>query len=438
MSDDWLSRAARDHPRRPALVVPGGELSYRELAGQAGRAARELRARGVRAGLRVAITLPAGPAFVEALHACLRLGAVAVPLDLRLPADQRAAQAAGCALVIDRALDTGNGRPAEAQAETETGRDPDAPAIVVHTSGTTRVARTVELTRANWEAAAHASAQRLGHPPDERWLCTLPLSHVGGLSILVRSAIHATTAVLHERFDTEAVAAALTRDVTIVSLVPTTLSRLLEAGARPGPQLRCALVGGAPLAPALATRALDAGFPVARTYGCTEACSQVATSEIGDPRPSAEPLPGTTVAIGADGEILVRGPTVAPGEVAGDGWLHTADRGSLDAAGRLTVTGRLSEMIVTGGENVSPAEVEAVLETHPAVAEAAVRGRPDPEWGETVVATVVVAPGHAADARALRAHCLANLPAFKVPKAFETASTLPRTVSGKVRRADLQ
>jgi O-succinylbenzoic acid--CoA ligase len=178
-------------------------------------------------------------------------------------------------------------------------------------------------------------------------------------------------------------------------------------------------------------RAAEAGIPLAQTYGLTEACSQVTTSEIGDPVAAGPPLFCTRVEIAADGEILVRGPTIAP---AAGHPLRTGDLGTLDAQGRLTVVGRKADTIVTGGENVAPAEVEAVLEAHPAVAEAAVTGRPDPEWGEAVVALVVMRDGMNVDAQELRAHCRAHLAGFKVPKAIELASELPRTPSGKLRR----
>jgi O-succinylbenzoic acid--CoA ligase len=158
----------------------------------------------------------------------------------------------------------------------------------------------------------------------------------------------------------------------------------------------------------------------------TEACSQVATDGV--------PLFCTRVATAPDGELLVRGPTVAPGAVAADGWLHTGDLGRLDpATGALHVTGRAGDTIITGGENVAPAEVEAVLEAHPAVREALVRGEPDAEWGERVVATVVLdGPAEPAE---LRAHAAARLAPAKVPKAIRvSAEPLPRTASGKLLR----
>jgi O-succinylbenzoic acid--CoA ligase len=180
-------------------------------------------------------------------------------------------------------------------------------------------------------------------------------------------------------------------------------------------------------------RALDAGVPVSQTYGLTEATSQVTVSEPGDPWTAGGALPGVGVRLAADGEILVAGPVVA----GADGVLRTGDLGRLDDRGRLTVTGRKSDTIVTGGENVAPAEVEDVLLAHPAVAEAGVHARPHPEWGEAVVAKVVLRPGHELDADELAAWCRARLAGFKVPKAFEATGSLPRTASGKLLRREL-
>src|SRR5205807_1709787 len=219
------------------------------------------------------------------------------------------------------------------------------------------------------------------------------------------------------------------RGVTLVSLVPTMLSRLLDAGLRAPPSLRWALLGGGPIAPALLERAHAAGVPVAPTYGMTEACSQIATH--------GWPLPGVEIAVAGDGEVLVRGPNVAAGCLGADGWLHSGDLGALDDRGRLAITGRKADTIVTGGENVAPTEVEAVLLEHPAVAEAAVHGRADPEWGEAVVATVVLRAGLRVEPDELRAFCGARLARFKVPKSVTFAGRLPRTESGKLLRREL-
>jgi O-succinylbenzoic acid--CoA ligase len=322
--------------------------------------------------------------------------------------------------------------------------DLDATAVVVHTSGTTSSPRPVELTYGNLLWSALGSAVALGLDPRERWLCALPVSHVGGLSILLRSTIYATTAVVHERFEADRVLSALrTGQVTLVSLVATTLSRLLDAGLSAPPALRCALTGGGPVAGALIERARAAGVPVSLTYGLTESCSQVTTAPVAQLQApglsTGPPLFCTGVEIAGDGEILVRGPTVAPGALAPDGWLHTGDLGGIDEQGGLLVTGRKADTIVSGGENVAPAEVEAVLESHPDVLEAAVLGRSDPQWGEAVTAIVVARPGVSLEGEVLRAHCARALAPYKVPKRVVlSAGPLPRTRSGKLLRRTLR
>ncbi len=434
--DHWLIGAAARRPDRLALVSARSGLSYKGLALRAGVAARALLARGVQPGDRVALGHEDRVEFAVALHACLLVGARAVPIDLRLSGEERAARAAGAIPIVEPV-------PLERVPLERVPLEPvplepvplalDAVATVMHTSGTTAAPKPVELTYGNWLANALGSAVALGLDVEERWLCAMPLAHVGGLSILIRSAIYATTVVLHERFETEAVRAALMdpgQRITVVSLVPTMLARLLDAGLRSPPALRWALLGGGPIAPALLERAAVAGVPVAPTYGMTETCSQIATFGF--------PLPGVDLRLqGDEREILVRGPVVAPGALAADGWLHTGDLGSLDADGRLVVTGRKADTIVSGGENVAPAEVEAVLLAHPAVADAAVFARDDPEWGEAVIALVVVREGAAVGAAELRAFCGARLAAFKVPKVVQFTAELPRMGSGKLVRREL-
>lgn len=434
MSEDrWLARAAARRPDHMALEAGGERVSHSELEARAVRSARRLAARGVRPDDRVALVLPPGLDFAEALHGCWALGAVPVPVDPRLAPAERERRTAGVRAEVAAPL---GGE--EVEVATRAQHAPGDVAAVLHTSGTTAAPRPVALTFANFEASARGSAAVLGHEPGERWLCVLPLAHVGGLSILVRSALAATTAVVHERFDAATAARALREEgITLVSLVATMLARLLDAGMERPPDLRCALLGGGPLPAALAARAAAAGVPVAQTYGLTEACSQVTTSPIGEPETAGRPLPGTRVRIAPDGEVLVSGPTVAPEATGPDGVLGTGDLGALDAEGRLTVTGRKADTIVSGGENVAPAEVEAALAAHPAVAEVAVHPRPDPEWGEAVVATVVLRPGARASAAELREHCRARLAGFKVPKVIEFAEALPRTASGKLLRRAL-
>jgi O-succinylbenzoic acid--CoA ligase len=354
------------------------------------------------------------------------VGAVAVPVDLRLQAAERRTRLDGAKTVVEEPLD---GAPLEEIHRPE----PDDVAVLMHTSGTTAAPKPVPLTYGNWIASALGSAAVLGLDLEERWLCPLPLAHVGGLSIVIRSSIYATTAIVHERFGAEAVTAALSDRAeapTMVSLVATMLDRLLDAGLRDPPELRWALLGGGPISSGLLDRAREAGVPVAPTYGMTEACSQIVTF--------GWPLPGTELEISKRGEVLVRGPTVSPAASAEDGWLHTGDRGALDHRGKLTLIGRLSEVIVSGGENVAPVEVEEVLLSHPAVVDAAVYGRSDPEWGEAVVAAVVLRDGAQVAVGELKAHCAGRLARFKIPKAFEFAERLPRTGSGKLLRKELR
>ncbi|HEY5286140.1 MAG TPA: AMP-binding protein [Solirubrobacteraceae bacterium] len=476
----WLTRAARTAPTLTALQAPDAQLSYAELELAAGAGALELAERGVRAGERVAIALPPGGAFAQALHACFLLGAVAVPLDLRLTASERERIADGATVLVEEPLAAVVGAGGEAQALARCAtHDLAAVCAVIHTSGTTSDPRPIELTYGNFLWSAIGSAVALGVEQNERWLCALPLSHVGGLSILIRSAIYSTTAVIHERFETERALAAIREErVTLVSLVSTTLARLLDAGLSNPPQLRCALTGGGPVPAALVRRARAAGVPVLETYGLTECCSQAATAPLGalaasegaraagvsaelapdapvdvgkapllrntpfgGPPPdlgAGVPLFCTRTEIASDGEILLSGPTVARGAKAADGRLHTGDLGRIDERGFLHVTGRKAETIVSGGENVAPSEVEAVLESCPGVVEAAVVGRPDEQWGEAVSAIVVTASQATVSEHVVLEHCAARLASFKVPKHVTFASEpLPRTASGKLLRREL-
>ena len=459
----WLRRAARTAPDVTALQTPEAEVSYAELWRLAGAGAGELVELGARRGQRVAIALAPGIEFAQALHACWLLGAIAVPVDLRLTAAERAKVAAEASVHIERPLHSGSGEPESETFANGATHDLDAVCAVIHTSGTTSAPRPVELTYGNFLWSALGSAVALGVDPAERWLCALPLSHVGGLSILVRSAIYATTGVVHERFKTDRALAALEGErVSLVSLVSTTLARLLDAGLRDPPALRCALTGGGPVPAALVRRAREAGVPVLETYGLTECCSQAATapsaavtarragSSVATLAPSVGggdlpsevgagvPLFCTRAEIAPDGEILLSGPTVACAAIAADGRLHTGDLGRIDAEGFLHVSGRKADTIVTGGENVAPSEVEAALEAHADVLEAAVVGREDPQWGEAVTAIVVTVPGATVKESALREHCSSRLAPYKVPKRVEFASQpLPRTASGKLLRREL-
>ncbi len=466
MSSPWILEAARRHGERAAIRFEGRDLSWNALAREALALAGTLRANGVRHGDLVAVHVAPHPRVAALLHAAQILGAALLPLNLRLaPAELERvlAHARPRVVVSDGAVALPPGvrhvpafgdLPSAQASAAPADLDPDAALAVVYTSGTTSEPKGVVLTNANFAASAAASRRRLGHGPDDAWLAAMPLFHVGGLAILVRSVLEGCLVVLERGFDDVRAAELLSSgEATMVPLVPTMLARVLaRGGLSPSPRLRAVLVGGAALSPALGRLALDAGLPVAATYGMTEACSQIATSAPGSDEATlglvGRPLDDTQVRIDdADaegwGEILVRGPTVARGYLRNDdaearafagGWLRTGDLGRIDERGRLAVAGRRDDLIVTGGENVAPLEVERVLDEHPAVAESLVLGVPDEEWGQRVVALVVTGDGQRVGDDELRAWCRGKVAGYKIPREFRLVAELPRGSTGKPLR----
>ncbi|MGE0520911.1 MAG: o-succinylbenzoate--CoA ligase [Candidatus Binatia bacterium] len=470
----WLDQRADADGGRVALI--GGERAwtFAHLRGEAERAAGRLHAAGIGPGQRVALLIGARMEFAGWLHALARLGAVAVPIGVRLrpPEVRGLLEAAACdALCHETATAATVAALPAALVETrvdidgaETGCAPprpralslEAPHSIVFTSGSTGRPKAVVLTFGNHLASARASAAVLGVRDDDRWLACLPFHHVGGLAILMRSAVYGMTVVVHERFDPERVSRAIDADaVTIVSLVSNMLQRVLDArgGRAFPPHLRCVLLGGGPIPRALLEECRRRGVPVAPTYGMTEAASQIATLSPGDvasrPGSVGRPLPGLELRITCDGaavpageigEIEVRGANISPGTLDGGrftataAWLATGDLGSVDADGCLTVIGRADDVIITGGENVHPREVEVALESHPAVAESCVFGLPDARWGECVAAAVRPRAGGQLDTAELIAHVRTLLASFKVPRRLAIAADFPRTAAGKIQR----
>jgi O-succinylbenzoic acid--CoA ligase len=438
--DDWLAQRSQSCPERPALVADGSAVTYAELEAEATWVARRLIAHGVRRGSTVAMTMHPRREQVVMVHALMKVGAVLLPLGPRLSAQERAAVIAVEEPAVDLD-DAGELTQTEADLPLLGEHDMDDIASRVLTSGSTGAPDPVGLTYGNFLWSAVASAFNIGVDPEDRWLCCLPLSHVSGLSIVMRSVIYGTTTLLHDGFEVDRVAEALEREeVSVLSLVTTMLTRLLEAGADlSGP--RAILVGGGPVPEDPLEEALGRGATVVQTYGLTETCSQVTTLAPADARrklgSAGRPLLTTHLRI-QEGEILVQGPTVAPGRADADGWLHTGDLGRIDEEGFLYVEDRIDDMIVSGGENVIPAEVEKVLLRHPEVADAAVVGRDDPEWQQAVTAIVVLEDGSEVSPDELRRHCAESLAGFKVPKRVELAAALPRTPSGKLMRRALR
>jgi O-succinylbenzoic acid--CoA ligase len=418
-----IASAAHEAPDAPALRLADRTLSYAELA-----AAVAPRAAALAGPTPYPLTGENSYDALLTLYALLQIGRPVLLLHPRLTPHERAREIA-------------------ATAEAAATLPPDAAAII-YTSGTTGRARGAVLTRQALLASAQASAANLGWQRDDCWLLAMPLARVGGLSIVTRCLAARRAVALDGTFDAAALPGQLARHrVTLLSLVPTMLAHWLDAhpDAHAPQSLRAVLVGGAPASPMLLARAQERGLPIVLTYGCTETCAQiVATPYAQRHAPAAcgagRPLPGAEVRID-DGRILVRGPMRMAGylgeaPLAADAWFDTGDIGAIDDAGWLRLHARRSDLIISGGENVYPAEVEHVLEACPGVRAAAVFGLADATWGEVVAAALVTGPQPPPD-QVLVAHLAARLAPFKRPRRIGVVPSLPVTPAGKLDRAAL-
>ncbi|MFB6250230.1 MAG: class I adenylate-forming enzyme family protein [Halobellus sp.] len=501
---DWLSHRARIEPSGEALVVArtGDVFSFDDLDTLVEDLAGRLDAAGIGARTHLGAVLNTRIEYVCLVHAAMRVGARLVPMGDGLTSRELAGQfdtadvtAVVCSAPTESAvvdaverldaverftlLSVDDPSTSEVDALSETDPTPVSPAdwalhdtsLVLFTSGTTGDPKAVQLTMQNLLASAVASAFRLGVDPDDRWLATLSLHHMGGIAPVLRLPLYGTTVVLRNSFEAGPTVDDIDRyNVTAVSLVPTMLRRMLERRGTLSGSLRIVLLGGAPASTGLIERCRDYSVPVHPTYGMTETASQIATARppeaFESPKSVGRPLFFTEVTIvdddgdplppGESGEIVVEAPTVTPGyygdadattEAFGPHGFHTGDVGVCAEDGSLTVLNRLDDRIVTGGENVDPGEVVEILRAHPSVQEAAVVGIPDAEWGERVSALVVPADAQQGDADAvevdpsdaldrddLLAFARERLAGFKLPKTVAIAESLPRTVSGTVDR----
>jgi len=329
--------------------------------------------------------------------------------------------------------------PEETRAE-----PPAATDVVLSTSGTGGRPRLACHSWAGLSVNAAAANRRTDFGARDAWLATLAWAHIGGLAIIVRAAKAGARIICGPHaFNADGVAMALDRhDITHVSLVPVMLERLLDLGCGVPPTLRCALIGGGPASDVLIERARDAGWPVSFTYGLTEAGSQVATTPPGaSSGAGARPLDGFEVRIADDGEIEVRGSALmlgyleSPGSLDPEGWFATGDLGALDETGRLRVTGRRSDRIVTGGTNVDPIEIEALLLEHPGILRACVVGTPDARWGEVVTAVVIPHEPDPTLESQLDAWARERVTGPRLPRRWRFVDDLPQTPSGKVDRS---
>jgi len=471
-SDDWLSAQAEVHPRRLALAADGQYWTFEELDEAVDGLASHLAGLPVRSGDRVALWFWPGAPLVLLIYALTRLGAVIIPLNTRLTPAELAPilDNAEPAWILHQPGAPLPATPAYRQKSwadilaaprrplTRAAWDWEALHTIIYTSGTTGIPKGVMLAlRQHWWSAMGFALQA-GVSATDRWLHTMPLFHVGGLSILFRSVIQGSGVILLPRFDVSLVAESFRRDeITLVSLVPTMLKRLLDAEVSPPKSLRLVLLGGAPAAPDLIEQAWQRGYPVAPTYGLTETASQIA---ILDPAngPSHRGTAGRatvptqveirdgerTLPPNTPGEIYISGPTVALGywrqpelteATFRSGWLKTGDIGQLDSRHYLTVLDRRRDLIIRGGENIYPTEVEEILKTYPAIADAAVFGRPDPEWGQRVAAALQSVD--TVDLEELRHFLSSRLASYKMPTEYYFVDQIPRTASGKILRTQL-
>jgi o-succinylbenzoate---CoA ligase len=491
---DWLARCAANFPQRLAVQDEHTRWNFADLDREANHMARQLAAIGVKAGDRVALLAGNSCAYVAFVHALTRLGAILVPLNARLTHDElcwqvrdvRAAMLASDAHYAERAEAIGRELPdlpraalaeicgdtttiittgLEADSNLRSLIDLDAVQAIMYTSGTTGQPKGAIITYGMQWWNAIGSALNLGLAPEDRWLACLPLFHIGGLSILMRSVIYGIGVIVHERFDAAAVNRSIAEDgVTMISVVAVMLQRMLAAqsGDYP-PALRCVLLGGGPAPYPLLEECARRHILVVQTYGLTESCSQAVTLAPGDALrklgSAGRPLLPVQLRVMGDelemparepGEIFLRGPTITPGYAGPvgadlsrparafrDGWLATGDIGYLDDEGYLYVLDRRADLIISGGENIYPAEIENVLLSHPDVIEAGVHGQPDAQWGQVPVAFVHLRDGSAVTADDLLIYARQRLARYKLPRAIHLVGPLPRTSAGKLLRRAL-
>jgi len=492
-----IERNAAFTPAKPAVRFGAAELSYAALQQRIEATAKALKSDcGVGRGDRVAILSLNHPDYLVLLYACARLGAMLVPLNWRLAVAEQVfilsdaaakvlvLQEAFAGLLPDLATALPQARPvgldfapaggttfadllSRAQGDGRNPHtDPGCPLLIVYTSGTTGRPKGAVLRQEALLWNGVMSQHMHGLTSDDVVLTVLPFFHVGGLNIQTTPALHhGATVIIHDRFTPDATIAALAAERPSLTVwVPAVMQAMLDHPkwtSTDVTSLRAIATGSTIVPPALIDRFTARGIPVLQVYGSTETCPIAIYTRLGGDlaRRGSTGLPGlcceativddegTEVPAGAAGEILVRGPNVffeywgneaATRQALHDGWYRTGDIGTRDADGYVWVHDRKKNMIISGGENIYPAEIERVLLTHPAVAEVGVVGRPDPKWDEVPVAYVLLRAGAACDADSLRGHVQSHLARFKVPRDIVFVDDLPRTALGKVQHFRLR
>lgn len=470
---NWLSQRAHLSGTRMALAYGGEEWTFDEINKVAVDYAGRLASLGITAETRVAILAKSNPESVFVMYACLHMGCEMVMLNERLSTAELNYQledSGASHLLVDEVLqekiDFGNKilfgeiRGAEWTDFIPLAEWPEERTIsIMYTSGTTGYPKGVRQTAQNHFSSAVSSALNIGISPDDVWLCVMPLFHISGFSILMRSLIYGMGVQLHPKFDAESCANELSAGtVTHMSVVAVTLERVLnqleEQNVRVSPKFKSMLAGGGPVPLSYIERAEKFGISVLQTYGMTETSSQTTTLQPDDAKrkigSSGKPLflyqikIGEGASSGETGEINIRGPQVTPGytgkyaerEVQQEGWFPTGDIGYVDDEGFLFVVDRRSDLIVSGGENIYPAEIEKVLLGHSAVREAGVCGMHDETWGEVPAAFVVL--NEEVSTAELKDFLKGELAGYKIPKQIHFVDALPRNASNKVLRRELK
>ncbi|YCA43274.1 o-succinylbenzoate--CoA ligase [Bacillus sp. JZ8] len=466
----WLKKRAFLSPNRIAIKTMKEEITFKELFIKAEEIGKKLGALGIEKGRHVGILAHNSLDFVIFLHALLGIGAKVVFLNTKLTEKELSFQlenSKAAILITDDELFktsiTGIQKASFSEVKKLEERNLSFQeevslsdvATIMYTSGTTGNPKGVVQTYGNHWWSATGSSLNLGLHDNDRWLLAVPLFHISGFSILIRSVIYGMTVILHEKFEAERVQHAIFHEgVTIISCVTAMLQKMLEHLHEPYPDtFRCLLLGGGPAPLPILEKCKEANIPVYQTYGMTETSSQIVTlspedalTKLGS---AGKVLFPAQLKIKSEnpqeaGEIVVKGPNVTKGYLYNeeatnkaiiDGWLHTGDMGYVDEDGYLYVLDRRSDLIISGGENVYPAEIESVLLSHPAVKEAGVTGQDDERWGKVPAAFLVVA--HSIEESELKSFCQKRLASFKIPANFYFVDELTRNASNKLVRRKL-
>lgn len=473
MYPNWILQRARLTPTRVALKFNNETWTFEQIKDISIKRAQQLVALGIKPKERVAILGPNHPQSVFMMYACMHLQCEMVMLNRKLAKDELQYQIEDSEVSIVL-VDDGDLALLPEQASFHLFSDVEKSEeqtvsiseewtleqtiSIMYTSGTTGFPKGVRQTVGNHQANAISSVLNIGLSEEDVWLCAVPLFHISGFSILVRSLLYGNQVKLYEKFEKEnAVNDIAFGDVTHMSVVAFILERILhgleERELKASPKFKIILAGGGPVPVNYLERAKRLGLAVAQTYGMTETSSQTATlsnedafRKIGS---AGKPLFFNQIKIAGangpkyEGEILIRGPHVTPGyigrfserSVTEDGWLHTGDIGYLDEEGYLFVIDRRSDLIISGGENIYPAEIENVLMSHDAIREAGICGIKDETWGEVPAAFVVLKSDVSKEE--LYNFCLSKLAKYKVPKQFYFVQELPRNGSNKLLRRKL-